>query len=425
MNTLKLGSTGPDVELLQATLIRAGFDPGEINGVFGVATQCALTAYQEFAGITADGIAGSDTWCTLMPFISGYVLHHIAPGDTYYLLAQKYASSVEAIETANPNAEADNLQIGDTLVIPLDFPVVFTNISFTSTVLTLCIDGLKARYPFLRVSNAGSSVLGKPLYTLEVGNGENSLFVNSAHHANEWITTPVILKFLEEYCEGFAFGLELNGFSPAELYDCCTLYMVPMVNPDGVDLVTGSIAPGSTIYEEACAMNTDSLPFPDAWKANIAGVDLNLQYPAGWEIAREIKFSQGYTQPGPINFVGDAPLEQPESRAMYEYTLDNDFNITLSYHTQGEVIYWRYLEFSPPGAYQLGQQLSSASGYLLESTPYESGFAGYKDWFILTTNRPGYTIEAGLGENPLPISQFDQIYADNFGLLLAALHFYC
>ena len=43
---------------------------------------------------------------------------------------------------------------------------------------------------------------------------------------------------------------------------------------------------------------------------------------------------------------------------------------------------------------------------------------GYKDWFIQIYNRPGYTIEAGLGENPLPISQFDIIYKDNIGILI-------
>lgn len=30
----------------------------------------------------------------------------------------------------------------------------------------------------------------------------------------------------------------------------------------------------------------------------------------------------------------------------------------------------------------------------------------------------GYTIEAGIGVNPLPISQFDEIYRDNIGILI-------
>jgi len=50
--------------------------------------------------------------------------------------------------------------------------------------------------------------------------------------------------------------------------------------------------------------------------------------------------------------------------------------------------------------------------------PYASSFAGYKDWFIQTYDSPGYTIEAGLGTNPLPISQFNEIYRDNIGILV-------
>ena len=106
---------------------------------------------------------------------------------------------------------------------------------------------------------------------------------------------------------------------------------------------------------------------------------------------------------------------------MYDYTLSYSPSLTLSYHTQGNVIYWKFLDYNPPGAYTIGQRFSSASSYALESTPYASGFAGYKDWYIQTYNLPGYTIEAGLGENPLPISDFDGIYAANLGILTLGL----
>ena len=72
----------------------------------------------------------------------------------------------------------------------------------------------------------------------------------------------------------------------------------------------------------------------------------------------------------------------------------------------------------PAGSYYIGEQFANISGYRLADTPYNSSFAGFKDWFIQNYNLPGYTIEAGLGENPLPISQFNQIYADNLGILL-------
>jgi hypothetical protein len=75
-----------------------------------------------------------------------------------------------------------------------------------------------------------------------------------------------------------------------------------------------------------------------------------------------------------------------------------------------------------PGAQQLGEAMAQVSGYRLADVPYNSAFAGYKDWFIQEFRRPGYTIEAGLGVNPLPLSQFEEIYADNLPLMnIAAL----
>lgn len=151
------------------------------------------------------------------------------------------------------------------------------------------------------------------------------------------------------------------------------------------------------------------------------GIDLNLQFPAEWETARKNKFAQGYTKPGPRDYVGPSPLYASEAKALYNFTLGKNFSLILAYHTQGETIYWKFLNYLPPNSYEIGRQLSNVSGYLLESTPYSSGFAGYKDWFIQNYNLPGYTIESGIGENPLPISQFQDIYDKNIGILILSM----
>ncbi|MCI8471066.1 MAG: hypothetical protein HFJ35_06360 [Clostridia bacterium] len=155
------------------------------------------------------------------------------------------------------------------------------------------------------------------------------------------------------------------------------------------------------------------------WKLiSTTGVDLNLQFPAGWENAKEIKYAQGFTRPSPRDFVGYGPLTEPEALTIYNFTLSHDFKLVLAYHTQGQEIYWQFQDFNPPNSLAIGEQFADSSGYLLSETPYNSSFAGYKDWFIQTYNRPGYTIEAGIGENPLPLSQFDEIYQDNLGILV-------
>ena len=130
--------------------------------------------------------------------------------------------------------------------------------------------------------------------------------------------------------------------------------------------------------------------------------------------------AQGFDKPAPRDYVGLAPLIATEALALYNFTISHNFNKVLAYHTQGEVIFWQYQNYTPSESEFIVNQFANVSGYTPEDTPFNSSFAGYKDWFIYVYRKPGFTIEAGLGENPLPISQFDKIYNDNLGILILA-----
>ena len=292
----------------------------------------------------------------------------------------------------------------------------------TAALCRQTIADLVKRYPFLRTREVGISAGGRPITALVMGQGERRVLYTAAHHGNEWITATVLLAFSEELARAESQGGRVYGVPAHTITDAATVYLVPMVNPDGVDLVTGAIVPGTPEYDQArrLAEQYPDVPFPRGWKANLLGVDLNLQYPAGWLMAREIKFSQGYTRPGPRDFVGRAPLNQRESRALAEFTRQVDPTLVLAYHTQGGEIYWQFRDIPVPGAQALGEEFARLSGYTLTRAPYSSSFAGYKDWFIQTYRRPGFTIEAGRGENPLPLTQFTEIYRDNLGILTTA-----
>ena len=150
-------------------------------------------------------------------------------------------------------------------------------------------------------------------------------------------------------------------------------------------------------------------------------MDLNLQFPAGWEEAKEIKYAQGFNKPAPRDFVGQGPLTAPEAISVYNFTLSSNFSLVISYHTQGKAIYWQFQNYTPEISENIAKTFSEVSGYSMEDTPYNSSFAGYKDWFIQNYSKPGFTIESGQGQNPLPISQFDQIYKDNIGILVLGM----
>ena len=413
-----MGDIGPQVQLLQLALRREGSFTGKTSGVFGRETENALRSFQRKNALAPDGVAGTRTHRALEPYYTGFLRHIVRQGDTLYRLSLLYGSSVGAILTANPGLDPHRLRIGSAVTVPLNFSVTPTSIDWCSELVAFVCRGLAARYPFIRLGEIGRSVMGKPLWSLSMGKGSRRVFYNGAHHANEWITGVILLKYAEMLASAYSRDGEIYGEKARELLSGCSLCIVAAVDIDAIDLVTGDVTEGE-FYEKAADIggNWPEIPFPSGWKANIEGVDLNLQYPAGWEEAREIKFAQGFTVPAPRDYVGRAPLTAPESRAVYDFTLAFDPVLTISYHTQGDTIFWKYLDYEPPRSRAIAMAMGESSGYFVEETPYASGFAGYKDWFIQNYNRPAYTVEAGRGTNPLPISSFDAIYRDNIGIM--------
>ena len=315
--TLKLGSTGPLVEFLQNILKILGYYTGPIDGIFGNNTKNAVIKLQKnFGLLQIDGIVGTNTWNALSPYING----------------------------------------------SLGF-IVPTNISYSSKILQININSLKLLYPFIEVGSIGTSILGKTIPYIRLGRGQKQVFYSAAIHANEWITAPLLMNFVSDYCYTYQNDLTIFGYSTKQLYNNVSIYIVPMVNPDGVDLVTNEIPTNSPSYSFAKNISKDypNIPFPSGWKANIRGVDLNLQFPAGWEQARQIKYLQGFTSPAPRDFVGYGALIEPESLALYNFTLQHNFRLVIAYHTQGQEIYWDFQNINPPRGLQIANRFSLAS----------------------------------------------------------------
>jgi len=351
--------------------------------------------------------------------IPGYatVVHTVRPGDSLWLVARQYGVALDAVLLANPGIDPAALRVGQAVSIPqrVTWLVVETQRPYTYASLIQDLDRLSAIYPFMRRSPIGSSVMGKPIPELAVGRGGKRVHANAAFHGNEWITAPVLVRFLNECLMALTSGEAIRGLYMLPYYSVATLSVVPMVNPDGVDLVVNGLPQQEPYRSQVLAINGGSTDF-SGWKANIRGVDLNNQFPAQWE--REA--ARGPRTPAPRDYAGTGPLTEPESIAIADLTRSRDFDRVLAFHTQGEVIFWGYENMETEAAERLVNEFARVSGY----TPirYADSFAGFKDWFIQEWRRPGFTIEVGLGTNPLPLAQLEEIYQKSLGILLASLY---
>ena len=351
--------------------------------------------------------------------VPGYVItqYQISSGDSLWTIASSRNIQLDTLFLVNPRLNPVSLRIGQIINIPVrvTWRIVNGKQNYDYNTMMKDISQLQTIYPFLLTSSIGSSVENRKLPEVLVGSGEKKVHYNASFHANEWITTAVLLTFLNDYALSLTNQTTIRGLDTLQLYLQTSLSLVPMVNPDGVDLVINGLPNESPWKERVIEWNNGSSNF-SGWKANIRGVDLNDQFPAKWDLerARNPKF------PGPRDYGGESPLSEPESIAMANLTRSSDFERVLAFHTQGKVIYWGFENLEPPESEAMVAEFSRVSGY--DPVQTIDSYAGYKDWFIQDWRRPGFTVELGTGTNPLPLSQFDEIYEETLGIFLAGLY---
>jgi len=259
------------------------------------------------------------------------------------------------------------------------------------------LKALEKAYPELvELHSIGKSEYERELYALAIGKGSATVFINASHHAREYFTTAIVMNQIQDLLIRQAKEAEVS-----DLLEHVTIWVVPMVNPDGVSLVQkGPEAFPKEIQQTLLQMNKGNTNF-NSWKANAKGIDLNRQYPANWN---NIKNNAG--KASAMNYKGSKPLETKENQALIKLTYEINPQIAISNHSTGRIIYWNF--HTPELHYKrdarLASELSKLTGYSLVKPSANPSGGGYTDWFIQTFGKPAFTPEMAPYNNGEPVA---------------------
>ncbi len=217
----------------------------------------------------------------------------------------------------------------------------------------------------------GTSVEGRAIFALFIGDHTGRQCISQyAIHAREWITAYLAIEHIRR-------GLNGGG-----------AWVIPLANPDGALLSEEGL---DTVSEarRAFLRPLAGRGFP-LWKANANAVDLNVNFDARWG-----RGTHNVRTPASENYIGSAPFSEPETRALRDFTLLVRPDLTVSWHTKGEEIYW---QFRQPPLRRLRDRkfallIERSTGYPLRRAKGSAG--GYKDWCIQKLGIPAFTVEVG------------------------------
>lgn len=268
------------------------------------------------------------------------------------------------------------------------------------------------RYPQLEFSILGESVLGRSIPMVTLGEGKKTFIYIGTHHGMEWMTSVLLLRFINEYGEGLKEGRRIYNAHIPYLFKERRIIVIPMLNPDGVSYAIEGVNRSNPLAARLERMNPIH-PDYSHWQANARGVDLNHNYDAGFADYKQIEKQLGIHGGGPTRYSGECPESEPEVGYLCNFIRFNQehINAVLTLHTQGEEIYYTSGGEMTARSLSMAKALSRLCGYRLAEPEGPAAYGGLTDWCIRSLNLPSFTVECGKGENPLPLGEYFCVYA--------------
>lgn len=298
--------------------------------------------------------------------------------------------------------------------------VVDPYVTYSYEQMNYDIELLGKMYPDLvrGIHSIGKTTEGRDIPAFIFGKGPVKAVMCGSMHAREHIATNFLMYLVDSYALAYTNNLERDGYSFREALDSCSFLIVPMVNPDGINLVqNGYDSTQNPEYLKELPVNSYGYR---GWKSTVNGVDLNNNFDYLW-------VPQGSPSYG--GYSGPEPASEPETRAMQELINSTDFKVFVSFHTQGQVIYW----MDPNCDQSLAEKhepyierICIETGFDMMPSDGSYGVSGYMtDYIRYYKKAMAMTIELCpyIGDYPYPEEYFDNIAYPmrNIGLILAQI----
>lgn len=255
----------------------------------------------------------------------------------------------------------------------------------------------------------GTSEDGRNIWCLRIGNPSagRKLLLDGGIHAREWLNSLMLMRKSEEILRQYA------DYKNTLAHTC--LYVVPMINPDGVTISQSGF--GSIRNKKLRKICKKTKKPARTWKGNARGVNLNLNFPGGWNTKNKSKKPDGMTYPG------EKAASEKETKAMMRLVNSiSGLREALNYHSTGSILYWNYNVEGTPVLYgrqkALAEKVNQFTGYrLMPKSISTDPNGGFGDWLIYNKKIPNVTVETGSVMCPLPHSQLGKITRENNSLL--------
>ncbi len=290
---------------------------------------------------------------------------------------------------------------------------------YTYDMMTDQLNWMNSKYnDELQLKTIGTSHFGRNIYAVKLGKGKKNVLFVGAHHGREWMTSLLLMNMLETYTDAYQKRQPCGPYSTDILQEV-SIWFLPMLNPDGVAIQQNQIKSFPNQHQNRLMFMNQGWDDFIRWKANGMGVDLNRQYPAGWE-----KLPKKPNDPWYQFFKGSRPLEAAEAAALTSFVDKIQPEIAVAYHTAGREIFWKYKNGAQLSRDRMiAKKTAKLTKYKLAKPPKEAYGGGFTDWFITAYRRPAMTIEISylVGDRHPPLTVYKEEWKRNkyVGLMIA------